>query len=329
MTSTHPVVVVGGGISGIAAARAVAAAGLPVKVLDRGRKLGGRMACRTEDSDAGPRRVDVGASYFTAKDERFLAVVEDWQARGLARRWTDTFHLATPEGRAGTTTGPVRWAGTQGLRSLVEDLASGLDVTHENEVGEVGTDADGRPHVDGEQAAAVVLAMPDPQASDLLPEDVAKDLGVTTGDSAPTIAVWARWTRPWWPRMDGAFVDGSPVVSWVADDGARRGDGAPVLVAHTTAVFAAAHLDDPGLVVEPVLAELPALLGADCPEDPEYARVHRWSLAAPRTPHDEPFGLHESLVGVCGDGWGAKPRVEQAWLSGHLLGTELARRLAS
>jgi predicted NAD/FAD-dependent oxidoreductase len=31
---------------------------------------------------------------------------------------------------------------------------------------------------------------------------------------------------------------------------------------------------------------------------------------------------------VCGDAWGTKPRVEQAWLSGDALGRELAARLA-
>ena len=33
-------------------------------------------------------------------------------------------------------------------------------------------------------------------------------------------------------------------------------------------------------------------------------------------------------VGVCGDAWGPRSRVEQAWLSGQALGEELARRLS-
>jgi len=75
-----PVIVVGAGISGVAAAREVKDAGLPVVVVDRGRRIGGRMASRTIDG----RPVDIGASYFTASDPAFTALVADWQQRGLA-----------------------------------------------------------------------------------------------------------------------------------------------------------------------------------------------------------------------------------------------------
>jgi predicted NAD/FAD-dependent oxidoreductase len=88
-----PVTVVGAGIAGIACARALAAAGVPVRVLDRGRRPGGRMASRT----LSQRTVDLGASYLTAHEgSPFAAVVDDWVARGLARPWTDTFAAAGP-----------------------------------------------------------------------------------------------------------------------------------------------------------------------------------------------------------------------------------------
>jgi len=99
-----PVLVVGGGISGIAAAREVQRAGRSVVVCDRGRRLGGRMASRT----TGGRPVDIGASYFTVSDPAFAAVVEDWRRRGPAREWTDTFAVyGDPEKSA--TVGPLRW----------------------------------------------------------------------------------------------------------------------------------------------------------------------------------------------------------------------------
>ncbi len=54
----EPVLVVGGGISGVAAALEVQRAGLSVTVVDRGRRLGGRMASGTTKG----RPVDIGAS---------------------------------------------------------------------------------------------------------------------------------------------------------------------------------------------------------------------------------------------------------------------------
>ncbi len=171
--------------------------------------------------------------------------------------------------------------------------------------------------------------MPDPQADDLLPEPVSTWLELDRGlEWSPAIAVWAAWDERWWGDLDGAFVDGSPVVSWVADDGRRRGDGAPVLVVHTTSVFAAGRLEDPGSAVQPALDEVARLLGAGQLPEPQFARAHRWSLAAPLHPHPARFGLHPALVGVCGDAWGDRSRVEQAFLSGHALAAELVERLA-
>ena len=121
--AVDPVVVVGAGISGVAAARALTDGGLPVVVLDRGKRIGGRMASRRTDG----RVVDTGASYFTVSDDRFDAVVQGWATRGLARQWTDTF-VAAHDGELEPKSGPVRWGAGAGLRSLVEDLADGLDV---------------------------------------------------------------------------------------------------------------------------------------------------------------------------------------------------------
>ena len=328
------VLVVGGGISGVACARALLHAGADVRLVDRGRRLGGRMAARTVDTAVGRHVVDTGASYFTASDEGFTAVLADWQERGLVREWTDTFHLSDGDGLAGTKVGPMRWAGTQGLRALVEDLAEGLAVEHQREVTElvpVAGEGGGRDGVlvDGERFDSVVLAMPDPQAVDLLPSSTAAQLlDGSDWDWRPAITVYAAWTERCWPEVDGVFVDGSAIVAWVADDGRRRGDGAPVLVAHSTAVFAASRLDDPASAVPHVLEELGKVLGRPLRE-PEWARAHRWSLASSTRPRPAPeFALTPAgTMGVCGDAWGEQSRVEAAWLSGSRLAAELAVRL--
>lgn len=313
-----PVVVVGAGIAGVACARELRAAGLPVVVRDRGRRVGGRMAVRTVEG----RPVDVGASYLTARDPAFVELVEDWEARGLARRWTDTFATAGAAGLVGATTGPLRWAAPRGLRSLVEDLAADLEVESGAEVSEVAPG----PLVDGLPARAVVLAMPDPQARDLLSEDLAAEV-LAAGGSAwePVLALYAAWDQRTWAALDGVFVNDADVLGWVADDGRRRGDDAPVLVAHSTASYAATHLDDPAAATGPMLAALRRLLGIR--DEPRWAEVKRWSLARPARSRSEPFHLGDALVGLCGDGWHGPPRVEAAFLSGRALGRELARRL--
>jgi renalase len=310
----HPVIVVGGGISGIACARALHEAGVAVQVLDRGRRLGGRMASRT----VAGRPVDTGASYFTASDPAFEAVVEDWRDRGLARPWTDTFDVVGSE----ATSGPMRWGSTTGFRALVEDLAAGLDVRTEVTV-EAVRRADPL-EVDGRPAAAVLLAMPDPQASRLLTDDLRATLPAPVGFE-PVLALVAGWPKRHW-SFDGLFVDEDPVLAWIADDGRRRGDDAPMLVAHSTTGFAADHLADPA-AAEPALVE--ALLRVlEVSEPPSTTLVHRWSFARPTSPRDEPYALTTDGVGLCGDAWGGKPRVEAAYLSGRALGIALVDRLA-
>ncbi len=316
------VVVVGGGISGVACAQALRAAGVPVQLLDRGHRLGGRMASRTRDG----RPVDIGASYLTVGDDRFAAVVEEWQAAGLARPWTDTFSTLSASGPPGTSKGPLRWGGARGMRALVEQLAEGLS-TRQDTVRVVDRDPAGALTVDGRPARAVVLAMPDPQARRLLGPGLT-GLGETLDDPfEPVLALTAVWDERSWATtsdstFDGAFVT-DDTLAWIADDGRRRGDGAAVLVAHSTPTLAAANLDDPDAAADALVAALRRLMGVGAPRSVE---VHRWTFARPTAPRVEPF-LLDGLVGVCGDRWGGRPRVEAAYLSGRCLGEELADRL--
>jgi renalase len=312
---SSPITVVGGGIAGMACARALTDAGRPVRVLDRGRRPGGRMSSRTMHD----RAVDLGASYLTARpDSPFAAVVAGWVERGLARPWTDTFAVAGPDGIREVTSGPVRYGAPRGLRSLVEDLADGLAVESGRTVERVGAG----PSVDGEDVPAVVLAMPGPQAARLLDPDSPAGFLVSAERWDASLAVVLGWPERRWPAdLHGAFVHDSPDVEWVADDGDRRGDGAPVLVAHATPELSARHLADPDAAVPAVVAAVTAALGIDTA--PEWTAVHRWTYAKPVGPREEPYGLLDG-IGLCGDGWHAPSKVESAWSSGDALGRALA-----
>ncbi len=307
------VVVVGAGLAGVACVRELRRAGVGVRLLDRGHRPGGRMASRR----LWDRPVDLGASYFTVSDPEFAAVVDGWAARGLARPWTDTF-CVLGEGAPTAKTGPVRWGAPGGLRSLVEDLAAGLDVERADLA-----DLD-------IPASAVVLAMPDPQARRLCHDHpVAGDLD---REWEPVLALAATWPERTWDdlsptgRFDGAFVNGDPAIGWVADDGRRRGDDAPVLVVHSTPELARQHLTDPAAAGPVLVRAVRRLMDLTEPAD---VHVHRWTFARPIGVRERPYALVEGdgrAIGVCGDGWGPTPKVETAWTSGTALGRELVRR---
>ena len=305
-----PVLIVGAGIAGVACAQALRSAGVAVRVVDRGRKPGGRMASRTING----RTVDLGAAYFTAEPgSAFEHIVAGWVERGLARPWTDTLAVAGPEGIRNSTTRPMRYAAPAGLRGLVADLAQGLDVEQGVTIERVAPS-----EADGERYDTVVLAMPDPQARRLMESPVQSLL-----DSVwePSIAVVLEWAARDWQPFHAAFVNDSAELTTLADDGDRRGDAAPVLVAHTSAELAREHLDDPEAAVGPVTAAVQRLLSlADAPA---HTVAHRWSFARPAAQHPEPFMLADGIA-VCGDAWGERSSVGTAWASGDALGRAVA-----
>jgi renalase len=259
-------------------------------VLDRARVVGGRLASRRYDG----RYADIGAAYLTADDPAFAGRVESWRIAGLIRPWTDTLQVYEGGPPPHPAVGPMRWAAPGGLRSLAEDLARELDVTLEHEVTSLPA------------ADAVVLAMPGPQALRIAAIEAAG-----RQEWSPALTAVLTYPRRGWPDFRGAFVNGHPVLSTVCDDGDRRGDGAPVLVAHTTAPFARARLADPAAAAADIETAVRELLGAPTARS---VRVHRWTYAQP-APGSGGFAV-QGRVYLCGDAFG-RPRVQTAWLSGR------------
>lgn len=319
MTARARVAVIGGGMSGTACASRLHRAGIQVVLIDRGHRLGGRMATRTMRGTGMPydgRVVDVGASYLTASSGSFGELVSSWAARGLVVPWTDRFDVAERDGLDPSSPGPVRYAAPAGLRGLVEDLAADLPVViAPRAVEEVSRAGDGVV-VDGEPFDVVVLAMPGPQAADLLADDDPAVEQVAWQDWSSALTLVAAYEQRCWAEFDGIFVNDSPDLLFVADDGRRRGDDAPVLVAHAAAELAAAHLDEPSRATGVLVDALTALVGASA--RPAWTDVRRWSLARVVEP-----GLRthwfDGTVGLCGDAWSDVSRVEAAYLSGTAL----------
>jgi hypothetical protein len=311
------VIVVGAGVAGLACARALTGAGVPVRVVERGHVPGGRLASRRF---AG-RPADIGAAYFTVSDPAFAEVVDGWRRAGLARPWTDTFQVYDRQGRRAST-GPMRWAAPGGLRSLAEHLADRVPVGTRHTVGRVGPG----PRVDGEPADAVVLAMPGPQAARVLHPDLRAAAGAAAGQQwSPVLASVLHYPQRTWDDFAGAFVNDHPVLATVCDDGDRRGDRAPVLVAHSTTAFARAHLDEPGGAADEVERAVRRLL--DLPDPAAGIHVHRWTFARPQpSPATATFHLDDDRIALAGDAFG-EPRVQTAWRSGHDAGRALAALL--
>lgn len=120
MSSMKPsVIVIGAGIAGLGAARALHDAGHPVTVFDKGRGVGGRCATRRWDDAT----LDHGAQFFTARDQRFQAVVDAAVADGAVVEWCRGFVRETGTAR---DDGHPRYRGAPSMTGFPKWLARGL-----------------------------------------------------------------------------------------------------------------------------------------------------------------------------------------------------------
>lgn len=316
------VLVVGAGIAGVSCALELHARGIPFRVVNKGRKLGGRMASRVV-RDSGTtydgRVFDIGASYFTVSDPDFAGVVSELENCGVVSPWTDTFHVADADGIQGVKVGPMRYRAPGGIRSVVEHLAAGLPAGSitEGEITDLKSVRENR----------IALCMPTPQSVRLYPS--ASDLSAAVWE--PVIAVsmlFEPTDAAHWQEFDGVFVNDDSAVTWIAHDGSRRGDGAPALVAHVHPVLSSHHLSDPATVIPFAVAAVQRVLGLTA--EPTWASAHRWTFAKPlegtagNAESGESF-IRGDRVSLAGDEFSPRPRVEAAWISGRDLGRSLTK----
>ena len=309
-----PVLIVGAGISGISCARVLRDQDVPFTIINKGRKLGGRMASKSV-RDSGTkydgRVFDIGASYFTVSDPEFTKLTESMISAGVVTEWTDTFHVADAQGIGGVKVGPMRFTAPKGIRSVVEHLAQGLTI----EEGEI-TDLD--EIVAQDKYSSIALCMPTPQAAKIYPQAAS----ISPAQWEPVIAVSFLFDEQIWRDFDGIFVNGDNEITWIANDGSRRGDNAPALVVHVHPVLAAHHLLDPQAVIPHALRAVQRILGFI--ESPIWAHAHRWTYAKPAEGSTPALPLsHIGPIRLAGDEFSDRPRVEAAWLSGR----DLARGL--
>lgn len=305
-----PVLIAGAGISGVSCAVALREAGVPFRMVNKGYRIGGRMASRPVSGSGTSfdgRVFDTGASYFTASDPDFVLAVSELEVAGVVQPWTDTFHFAHSEGIAGVKMGPMRYRAEQGIRSVVEYLALDL-VIEEGEVTELPT------------SERLALCMPTPQAARVFPQ--ANELSTAVWE--PVISVSLLFEEVLWAAFDGIFVNQDAEVTWIANDGARRGDHAPALVVHMSSVLSAGHLANPADVTPIAIAAVKRIMGFD--SEPAWTHAQRWTFARPlegTTSRESNFVLGE--VSRAGDEFSDRPRVEAGWLSGRDLGRALAQ----
>lgn len=303
-------IIIGSGMAGIACARAMAEAGMPVRVLDKGRGIGGRMATRRAALPGGDVTFDHGAQYIRPRDPAFAEVL----AAAGASDW--------PDGGDHD-----RLVGVPGMSSLPRALAEGLTVAQQAEVTAM-VRQDGLWHLTTGagvlRAKRVVLTIPAPQAAALLgpAHPFAADLARVTMD--PCLTLMAAFppdsARPFVQRLDPDHD-----LTWIAQESSKPGRTAAAVtwVAQAGLSFSVAHLEsDPEDIAALMLRHLAEVLGVD-PQDALFARSHRWRYAQASTALGQPFLRDDTGALFVGGDWCLGARAEDAWQSGRAMARDI------
>jgi renalase len=281
--------IIGAGLSGLAAARELGAAGHRVVVIEKSRGVGGRLASRRIEGTV----VDHGAPTVEVPEgSAFGALVASLPPDDLIRL------------------GPSTIAYRSGATRLAKLMADGLEIVLGVRIGALRRSGS-RYELAGEQGNAhgevdaVIVSAPAPQAAELLqasPEGAgrAEALRAVTYDPAVMILAGLRIgetaqlepfaTGDAWSRITVESAKGRPVV-----------DGAVPIVARLSAAASRRMMDvSDADVLGDILPQLAAVCGEAGP--PAWVQVKRWRYATVATPADaasvNPAGAR---ILVCGD----------------------------
>ena len=302
---TARVVVIGAGLAGLTAARALVERGFDVVVIDKGKSPGGRVATRR----IGDATLDHGAQFFTVREPSFREHVEEWLRHGVVREWCTGFD---------DSDGHSRYRGVHAMTDIPKYLAHGLSVRYDSLAFSVqrGTSTKWSVLLDtGEiiPADAVITTCPTPQSYSLT---ITTDLDIPEElislDYDRTICLLAVVDRPLDLGAHGARQQPCTSVSFAADNSTKGISSVPALTMHADAEWSLAHWDSSTEELTARLTELAApLLGASRILE---SNVKKWRFATPRTIWPERCLALDGIV-FAGDAFGG-PRVEGAVLSG-------------
>lgn len=318
MNQKESVLVIGAGISGLLIANALNGSGYQVKVLDKGRGVGGRMSTKRFASG----RVDHGAQFFTARGESMKSLVTRSDLTSIIQTWSHGF---AKSGQKFQKDGFPRYSCLNGMSSLPKYLAQNLNVEvsckiesiHETEGGWAAKQENGVEH----HSDILINTAPVPQAIEMLEKgkmtlsqpnlDCLKSIQYN-----PSFALLLRLNGPSAIPSPGGLTVENSIVSWIADNsqkGLPTPAGSSLLTIHSTGEFAKTHFETDKHWVESTLLEAAKeYLGADIVE----SHLHRWKFAQSLQLVEPGYlKLDSSNLGIiAGDGFGGG-KVEGAVLS--------------
>lgn len=305
------VAVIGAGMAGLVAARELQRAGRRVRVLDKGRGVGGRLATRR----IGEATFDHGAPHFTLGHAGTVDGIVPRYLDGSVTPWSGTPNDEPPR--------PILWRGTPTMSAIAKRLALGVEVQLETVVTALRRESD---HVRVEtrsggtlRAEAVVLTAPVPQAQALLdaggyPMEPGLRTQLNRIEYDRCLTVLASLEGPSRIPSPGRLAPGGDILAWIVDNQRKGVSTGSAVTLHATPRFSLEHWDQDRDRVGRLLLEAAApWLGSKV----RGVQVHGWRYSQPRVLDPVACRIVTSrpFLVLAGDGFGVGG-VEGAALSG-------------
>jgi predicted NAD/FAD-dependent oxidoreductase len=324
MTTQSKTLIIGAGISGLLAGKALTQAGHNVTILEKSRGVGGRMATRRYKDGI----FDFGAQFFTARDPEFQQWVDLWLQNGVAREWS--LNLSS-SGSSLNRSNRKQYKGVHGMTSITKELSQGLKIQLQTQVTSLSLDSkswiaqieNGREL----RAGQLILTSPVPQALDLLQKG---DISLPDREFKalqnlkyhPCIALLVLLDgASGIPAPGGVKLDSGP-IQWLGDNRQKGiSPEATAITIHASKEFSHQNYDHSiDQLAELLLAAAEPWLGNNILD----WQLHKWRYSQPTQIYPKDFMEIDDLSGlfIAGDAFGG-PRIEGAALSGLRVASHL------
>ena len=327
------IIIIGAGMAGLMAGRVFTAAGKNVLILDKGRRIGGRMSSRR---DAG-LLFNHGAQFVTAHSPIFKDMCTEAAAKGIVGLWPAT-------GR------DMAFSGQPSMRDIASFIGADLNVQQEVEIEQIvrlekgGFALHAKLSSENEPAPYhcqhLLVTAPAPQTAQLL-----QSLSPPLSKIAAAVHYAPSWTvmaelQEIPDKLAPILID-KGIIGWASCEASRPGASpSGALTIQASAAYSEEFLEAPAeKVTADLLADFAHQQHITAPNW-GYQRAHRWRYAKVIKPAgaDAPFMESQtaSLLATAGD-WhpvAASPtrpasgaRAEEAVLSGHRAAREMLQKM--
>ncbi|MBM7579426.1 NAD(P)/FAD-dependent oxidoreductase [Jeotgalibacillus terrae] len=310
--------IIGGGMSGLIAARDLQSAGHTVEIIEKSRSVGGRLATRRMNDG----QADHGAVYFTVRSDELKQEVKEWQAAGVVKEW-----FADPY---------PRYVGSNGMNKIGKYLAEGLDVRLNEKIETIAAKEGGIMLTGSEQLHydAVIITAPIPQAAALLE---GSPLNLTQEDQklkeyifepafVGLIELNENIQVGEYGLLDQDLPEG---ILKIVNNGEKGISNNPILSIYMTGEWSEKWFDREEAAMEEVVRLSVEQLG-----DLSIAskQLKRWRYAQAKQVFNAPYyQLEQHPVWLCGDAFldpddpSGHTRVESAYISGKKVAEQIIR----